>query len=58
VTMFASWVPQGKHTLKYRLRAETPGKFHALPTVSEAMYAPLVRANTDEMRINIADKEE
>ena len=58
VTMFASWVPQGKHALKYRLRAETPGKFHALPTVSEAMYAPLVRANSDEMRINIADKEE
>ncbi|MCD4658416.1 MAG: hypothetical protein K8S87_12850 [Planctomycetes bacterium] len=58
VSMFASWVPQGKHTLKYRLRAETPGLFHALPTVSEAMYAPLVRANTNEMRLNIKDKPE
>ena len=57
VSMFASWVPQGKHTLTYRLRAEVPGKFHALPTVVEAMYAPLVRANSDEWRVNILDKE-
>jgi len=56
VSMFASWVPQGKHTLTYRLRAEVPGKFHALPTVVEAMYAPLVRANSDEWRVNITDK--
>ncbi|RLE45043.1 hypothetical protein DRJ25_06155, partial [Candidatus Woesearchaeota archaeon] len=56
VSMFCAWVPQGKHTLTYRLRAETPGKFHALPTVSRAMYAPLVRANSSEMRLKIKDK--
>jgi hypothetical protein len=57
VTMFAYSVPQGQHTLTYRLKAETPGKFHAVPTVSQAMYAPLVRANSTEMRVNIKDKE-
>ncbi len=43
--------------LRYQLRAETPGKFHALPTTGFAMYAPEVRAISDEMRLEIADHE-
>ncbi|MGE0435292.1 MAG: hypothetical protein AB7K09_20945, partial [Planctomycetota bacterium] len=54
--MFAAWVPQGKHTLTYRLRAETPGVFHAAPTRSEAMYAPLVRANSASFILRVDDK--
>ena len=46
---------QGEHVLKYRLRAEVPGKFHALPTKGWAMYAPEIKAISDEMRLGIED---
>ena len=52
---FVALLEQGEHWLRYRLRAETPGKFHALPATAAAMYAPEVRANSDEMRLNIRD---
>jgi hypothetical protein len=34
---------QGQHVLRYRVRAETPGQFHALSTKGFAMYAPSQR---------------
>ncbi|REK32489.1 MAG: hypothetical protein DWQ45_16945, partial [Planctomycetota bacterium] len=37
------------------LRAETPGKFSALPTKAYAMYAPELKANSDEMKLRIED---
>ena len=37
------------------MRAETPGRFSALPTKASAMYAPELRANSDELKLNIAD---
>lgn len=37
------------------MRAETPGKFSALPTRGEAMYAPELKANSDEIKISITD---
>ena len=55
VVFFATWLRQGEHTLKYKLRAEIPGTFHALPTKAYAMYAPEVRAISDEMRLGIKD---
>lgn len=55
VAFFATWLRQGEHTLRYKLRAEIPGVFHALPAKVEAMYAPDVRAIADEMRLGIED---
>lgn len=55
VCFFARTLARGKHSVAYRLRAEIPGAFHALPTRAEAMYAPELRANSDENRLNIAD---
>lgn len=55
VTFFVRQLPRGKHTLTYRLRAEIPGKFSALPAVAQAMYAPELVGNSDEMKIQIAD---
>lgn len=52
---FVSLLEQGEHLLRYRLRAETPGRFHALPATGAALYAPEVRANSDEMRLNVRD---
>lgn len=55
VSLFVQNLPRGRHNLSYRLRAEIPGKFSALPTHGEAMYAPELRANSDEMKFLIKD---
>ncbi|MFI4876544.1 MAG: alpha-2-macroglobulin family protein, partial [Blastopirellula sp. JB062] len=57
VTFFVRQLPRGKHSLTYKLRAEIPGKFSALPAIAEAMYAPELVGNSDEMKISIADQE-
>jgi uncharacterized protein YfaS (alpha-2-macroglobulin family) len=57
VVFFIGLLEQGTHVLRYKLRAETPGKFHALPTTAFAMYAPEVRAISDELRLEIVDHE-
>ena len=46
---------RGKHSLSDRLRAEIPGQFSALPTKAGAMYAPELKANSDEMKVGIED---
>ena len=55
VSFFVRQLGRGKHGLSYRLRAEIPGKFSALPTMGYAMYAPELRANSDEIKFNITD---
>lgn len=55
VCFFIGLLEQGKHILRYKLRAETPGTFHALPASGHAMYAPEVKALSDEMRLEIRD---
>jgi alpha-2-macroglobulin len=55
VAFFVRALPLGKHNLTYRLRAEIPGKFSALPAKANAMYAPELRANSDEMKLGVED---
>lgn len=57
VSFYVTRLPRGTHTLKYRLRAETPGKFAALPAQISAMYAPELRGNSDEQRVVIVEEE-
>jgi uncharacterized protein YfaS (alpha-2-macroglobulin family) len=38
------------------LRAETPGRYHALPVTGQAMYVPEIRCNGAETRIEIKDE--
>jgi uncharacterized protein YfaS (alpha-2-macroglobulin family) len=52
---FVENLPQGKRVLRYRVRAEVPGTFHALPTNGYAMYAPEVRATSDELRVGVGE---
>ena len=52
---FVSRLPQGRRVLRYRVRAEAPGTFHALPTNGYAIYAPEVRATSDEMRVSVGE---
>ncbi|MFO7820966.1 MAG: MG2 domain-containing protein [Lentisphaeria bacterium] len=53
---FVRSLPRGKHSLSYRLRAEIPGKFSALPARISAMYAPELRGNSDEIKLEINDQ--
>ena len=55
VTFFVRALARGKHSLSFRMRAEIPGKFSALPTKASAMYAPELKANSDEIKIQIQD---
>jgi hypothetical protein len=55
VTFFVRRLARGKHSVSYRLRAEVPGKFSALPTSAYAMYAPELKANSDEIKLIIND---
>jgi len=57
VAFFAERLPQGRHDVSYRVKAEIPGVFSALPTKAEAMYAPELRANAAEWRASIQDAE-
>ena len=55
VAFFIRQLTRGKHSISYRLRAEIPGQFSALPTRASAMYAPELKANSDEMKVGITD---
>jgi uncharacterized protein YfaS (alpha-2-macroglobulin family) len=53
VAIFASQLPQGVWEIRYTLRAEVPGFFHALPLMGQAMYVPEIRANSEEVRVGV-----
>jgi len=55
VVFFVNSIGEGEHLLRYRMRAEVPGVFHALPSTLYAMYVPELRANSDEHIIRIED---
>jgi len=56
VAFFVRELGRGTHSVSYRLRAETPGAFSALPTRATALYAPELRANSDEIKLQITDQ--
>lgn len=56
VAFFVRRLGQGTHSYRYRLRAETPGVFSALPTKVSAMYAPELKANSHEWDVEIEDR--
>lgn len=58
VVFYARTLARGERTVKYRLRAETPGRFSALPTQIRAMYAPDLRGNSDEIKLRVEDAAE
>ena len=55
VAFFVRQLARGKHSIAYRMRAEIPGKFSALPARAYAMYAPELKANSDEIKLRIED---
>lgn len=55
VALFIDKLPEGVWEIRYELRAEVPGKFHALPVLGHAMYVPEIRCNGAETRIAVVD---
>jgi hypothetical protein len=55
VALFVRSLPRGRHNLSYRLRAEIPGTFSALPARVVGMYAPELRGNSDETKLIVRD---
>lgn len=55
VALFANQLQQGIWEIRYTLRAEVPGTFHALPVLGQAMYVPDIRANGEEIRITVTE---
>ncbi len=55
VAFFAERLPRGTHNLSYRVKAEIPGRFSALPTKVEAMYAPELKGNSDKWKARIEE---
>ena len=56
VALFIDKLPEGVWEIRYDLRAETPGTFHALPLTGQAMYVPEIRSNGTEIRLTVEDK--
>ena len=48
---------RGSHSVSYRLRAEAPGEYRALPAQARGMYAPELRANSEGIRLTIEERE-
>jgi hypothetical protein len=57
VALFIDRLAQGTWEIRYTMRAEVPGEFHALPLLGHAMYVPEIRANGDETRIRVEERE-
>ncbi|MEN6557330.1 MAG: MG2 domain-containing protein [Thermoguttaceae bacterium] len=55
VAFFVERLARGRHSVSYRMRAEIPGRFSALPTRASAMYAPELKGNSDEMKVGIEE---
>ncbi len=55
VCLFVPRLARGTHNVSYRMRAEIPGRFSALPAKAFAMYAPELKANSDEMKLKIIE---
>ena len=56
VALFVDSLSQGVWEIRYDLRAEAPGSFHALPMLGQAMYVPEIRCNDEEMRVRVLDQ--
>ena len=54
--LYLARLPRGAHSLTYRLRAETPGGFLALPARVEGMYEPDdLCGNSASLRVGVTE---
>lgn len=53
VAFFARNLSPGVHVFEYNLRVQTPGTYHALPVLVQPMYAPEIKAEGAETRVEV-----
>ena len=58
MALFIDKLPEGVWEIRYSMRAEVPGEFHALPVTGHAMYVPEIRCNGAELRLTVTDPAE
>ncbi|MEZ6121911.1 MAG: alpha-2-macroglobulin family protein [Planctomycetaceae bacterium] len=59
VSFFLSDLARGRHSVSYRLRAETPSQMvSALPAAIQGMYAPELVGNSNEFKVRVEEKAE
>ncbi len=58
VALFVDKLAQGVWEMRYELRAEVPGVFHALPVLAQAMYVPEIKGNSDEVRLTVTERKD
>jgi len=57
VVFFVPRVPKGAVRLPYQVRAEVPGRLHAMPTLGALMYAPEVGGNSVSWKVEVGEAE-
>jgi len=57
VALMIPRLPTGLWEIRYRLRAEAPGDFTALPAKGSAMYVPPIEAGSGDADMMVKDKE-
>ena len=55
VVFFVTWLQQGTHEIRYKVRAEIPGKIHAMPAFAQAMYAPRLSGISDSWTFQVIE---
>lgn len=59
VSFFLSNLARGRHSVSYRIRAESPSeRVSALPSKIEGMYAPELVGNSDEFKLRVGERPE
>ena len=53
IAFFARKMSKGKHVIEYNLHAMTPGSYHVMPALVQAMYSPQIRAETSETKVTV-----
>jgi hypothetical protein len=53
IAFFARTLQKGKYVIEYNVRAQTPGVYHTLPTLLQGMYAPEMRGESAEARVEV-----
>ena len=55
IVYFFDRLPAGRTTVRYKLRAETPGDFHVLPSIARLTYFPGIRGNSSLVKLKVED---
>lgn len=55
LVVFFTYYSRGSRKISYRLRAETPGEYNAMPARAEMMYFPAVSGHSNGKKLHILD---